>query len=78
MKTNDFEQWGIPTVNYKVDGEVWYSTRYVKDIENKNQFVIPLSSFLWNNFFFICKGIKELLKILFVINYLFSFLFFVK
>lgn len=64
MENKDLEQWGIPTSFYKVNGDIWFSSRHIKNINNEEEFTLPWSSFIWNNFFFICKGIKELLKIL--------------
>lgn len=64
MKYNESEFYGVPPSFYKVDGKIWFSSRHIKNIENKEEITLPLSSFLWNNFFFICKGLKELLKIL--------------
>lgn len=64
MENLDLEKWNVPTSFYKVDGSIWFSTRYVKDYNNIQVFIIPWSSFLWNNFFFICKAIWKILQLL--------------
>lgn len=64
MKYDKSEFYNIPSSFYKVDGKIWFSTRHIKDCEGNEQIILPWSSFLWNNFFFICNGIKEILKIL--------------
>lgn len=62
MNENKF--YDVPNEFWEVDGTKWFSTRYLKDINNKHQFTIPKSSYYWNNTWYIFKGLYKVMKLI--------------
>lgn len=53
-----------PRPNVVVDGKQWFPSRTIRDIDGNIVYVIPRSSFVWNNTLFTLKGLFELVKVL--------------
>ena len=56
--------YNVPDIFWEVDGNKWFSTRYLKDYNGVQHFTIPKSSYYWNNTWYIFKGLYKFMKLL--------------
>lgn len=59
---NDF--YNTPNTNVSTNGDNFYPSRNIKDINNKIIYTLPKSSYYWNNAIYILKALFQLIKVI--------------